>query len=1131
MNRMTKMTCGRFMSRRGGRGTARGIEKEHKQWKIFYANARGITSKKLSLIDIIGELKPEIALFAETMLKTTNQFVINGYSYIGKQRTSRAAGGVGILVKNEFKEIITPHQTDTDIEIIWVSIKRKTSRPVFIGVYYGKQESRNNRDEMLSEMDKLSSDIHGKINEGEVILFMDGNGKIGLLGEEVSRNGSLLLNVFSECNLEIMNQSDVCEGQITRVNRRNTSEKSAIDFVLATAEAKEMIQKVTIDENCEYVLKGSSASDHNSIIVDMKVNEITISKKQKITKWRLGAPINKWEQFDELLQTKSNTCKTITQNNQRNIDKTYEQWKQLITNCAMKTIGKTTITTNKNQKESFVVKSLRKEKQQARRDFQTETNPTRKVTLKEKYISKQIQLRTQIMEEENRNQEIKFTRMTAQGSVGFWKEMKKLNRDTLSQWSCIKKDDGTRILDFEMQKEEVAQYYEKLYSFDQDLLQHPYHETIKQKMVEFTNNRDYDDLWYNQPPTKRAIEQVICAKKDKKATTDFPNEFFKRGGKGIIDCLYPIIRLFWESETPPRDWNEGIITNVWKGKGDREKLKFQRGITVSSSISMICEQLINERMTDLVPMSQAQGGGKKGCSTRDHVFILRGAITHALKNKTNLYVTFYDVTKAYDRADVDDMLIIAWEHGLKGKLWRLMKNLNTNLTAKIKMRQEFTRSIERKAGGKQGGKNFGFLFAKMMDVLAEEMENNSSLGITINELHLPILEWVDDVVTFAEGQNQQNITLKCVDTFAVKHKLKWGKEKCKVMEIGSGSVTPRTWMLGQEEIESCETYKYLGDVIMRNGGNKKNLEEREVRVMTCTRKIMALCGNGPFKRIQLKALLKMHNCCTIPMLLSNCETWILNKTEKTKIERIELWALKKILGVPKTTPSVAIWHTTGLLTTTTLIDKRQMIYLKTILDKPETDWTTLMLKSLENDNIGWAKQVQKTLEMYGLKENWADIRSMPLSHWKRKVTAVTEEKNKERLIEMCQSAKGDKMKTKSLLTKLGDEQYARRPCMRTLNSDRLSARLRIMARYHMLDCRRNFKKGYGGDLCNVCKTIDDENHRINYCTKYKERNLALSPIKFDFESIYSDNEETVKRALEVISHLWNVENGENSMKL
>ena len=88
-------------------------------------------------------------------------------------------------------------------------------------------------------------------------------------------------------------------------------------------------------------------------------------------------------------------------------------------------------------------------------------------------------------------------------------------------------------------------------------------------------------------------------------------------------------------------------------------------------------------------------------------------MTHAIQNQKNMFVTFYDVSKAYDRADVEDMLVTVWERGLKGKLWRLMKCLNMNLTAKIKTRHGLTEEILRKAGGKQGGKNFGFLFAKM----------------------------------------------------------------------------------------------------------------------------------------------------------------------------------------------------------------------------------------------------------------------------------------------------------------------------------------------------------------------------------------------------------------------------------
>ena len=258
-----------------------------------------------------------------------------------------------------------------------------------------------------------------------------------------------------------------------------------------------------------------------------------------------------------------------------------------------------------------------------------------------------------------------------------------------------------------------------------------------------------------------------------------------------------------------KEWNLGLISNIYKGKGDREKMKFQRGITVSSSISMILEEIINERMVQIVPLTQAQGGGKEGASTRDHVFLLRGAMHHAIKNKLEIYVTFYDVAKAYDRADVNDMLVTMWERGLRGKLWRLMKSLNTGLTAKSKTRHGLTRAISRQAGGKQGGKNFGFLFAKMMDVMAEEAAEDKDMGVSFADLRITLLEWVDDVVTFSVGENQQTQTMDRVDEFAVKHKLKWGQEKFNVMPVGRGKYDKKSWNLGKMMIDSREEYKYL----------------------------------------------------------------------------------------------------------------------------------------------------------------------------------------------------------------------------------------------------------------------------------------------------------------------------------
>ena len=216
----------------------------------------------MSIIDTLGEMKPEIALFTETMLKGTSNFNIDGYTFCGRGREKKACGGVGILVKNDVKHVVTPHGSQRDIKLIWVSVRRKCQRPIFIGVYYGKQESRNNRNEMLLEMDKLSDEIQEKRDEGEVMLFMDGNGKIGMLGEEISRNGRLLMDLFNENDLELMNQSDKCKGAITRVNRKRTDETSAIDFLVVTESIEQQIEQIIIDEKGDFLLHGSAPASN-----------------------------------------------------------------------------------------------------------------------------------------------------------------------------------------------------------------------------------------------------------------------------------------------------------------------------------------------------------------------------------------------------------------------------------------------------------------------------------------------------------------------------------------------------------------------------------------------------------------------------------------------------------------------------------------------------------------------------------------------------------------------------------------------------------------------------------------------------------------------------------------------------
>ena len=94
---------------------------------------------------------------------------------------------------------------------------------------------------------------------------------------------------------------------------------------------------------------------------------------------------------------------------------------------------------------------------------------------------------------------------------------------------------------------------------------------------------------------------------------------------------------------------------------------------------------------------------------------------------------------------MDDMLHVIHEQGFTGKIWRLTKAINENLTAKVKTKAGMSREIKRETGGKQGGMQMVPMFSKMMDKLAEDLDSSEHIGIILEKLKIACLEYVDDV--------------------------------------------------------------------------------------------------------------------------------------------------------------------------------------------------------------------------------------------------------------------------------------------------------------------------------------------------------------------------------------------------
>ena len=1110
------------------------MKKTQKRQKIslMYANVRGLKGKKTSITEILQQNEPNIFLISETQLRSNLAETFAGYTFFHKKREGKTGGGVGILVKNDFRHNIAPHISDRPIEVMWLSVFRSNDTPLIIGVYYGKQESRTTRDEIEREMMLLTEEIEEMQRDGEILLAMDGNAQIGLLGEPISRNGKCLLQVFEKMNLHVLNNTEKCKGKITRVNTKNHTEYSAIDFVVVSEETKPWIKNMLIDEDGLFKVKGRNQSDHNTILIELHIIGTFHHKTTKKTCWNIHAPEPKWNSFIREIDQRYTKAKAIISNPSSDIDTKYKKWLLEIENAARKTIGKTTVKEGHKMKLSATITQLKYRKRQLKAQIQNERNAETKEKLIDEYKEVQDKTKEQIILEKTDEIKKKFEKIVSEPSrYSFWKEKKRVTRNPASECIIIKDKDGKRHFEPESIKENIAAYYEDLYK-NKGYLYHPYHDEVQRLSTSYLTNLDYESEYYNSTPSFQEIKRIVEQKKNGKSTTDIKNEMLKRPGESMVSFLQPLVAAIWSGEDIPQMWNKGAITSLYKGKGDKETLNNYRPITTSSSIGTIIEAALDTRIENIVPFTQAQGGGQRKASTFDHLFILRAIIDLSKIKKTSTFLTFYDVSKAYDHANNDDMLSIVWERGLRGKTWRILRNFCKD--ASVKTRFGPTRDFQMEIGGRQGSRITGRLFSKMMDVLSEELQP-SGMGFHLSEtLSIAVLLWVDDVLSFATGEDEQEEILMKVDEFARKHKLQWGHAKCKIMRIGAHkkNQNEKKWNLGKMQIEETKTYKYLGDHITNDGKNIENIEARKIKTQATTINVNSIASTKVLRKIESSVLLELHEKVTIPGLVANAESWSLSKAEIKEIERVEYQALRSMFDLPLHIPIPALLFTFGTMYTNLRIETRRLNYLHRILTRPNTHWTNQTFHILNEQNTGWAKSIKLTLRSLDLPTDLAIIKNKRPNEWKREVSKKIEIKNRERLLQDCHKmndgVKVRKTKTSHIVDHILADTYERKPIAELENLTKQEAKTLIIARYMMLECGNNFKSSRN-TMCTTCKTKDNEDHRLNHCVRFRTINYHDCNEKINFDDVHSSDISVVRKVIKAIENVWNTRNAHGTM--
>ena len=144
------------------------------------------------------------------------------------------------------------------------------------------------------------------------------------------------------------------------------------------------------------------------------------------------------------------------------------------------------------------------------------------------------------------------------------------------------------------------------------------------------------------------------------------------------------------------------------------------------------------------------------------------------------------------------------------------------------------------------------------------------------------------------------------------------------------------------------------------------------------------------QRLGTRVSLKLHETVIMPTLLYGCETWTLDSKEMSLVERTDLWTLKKLFGLPPTTPTPAVRFITGTLYMNVRIGIKQLIYLQQLLRKEDDQWIRDALMTLKEDGTGWAKTIRHTLEQWELESDWEINATESINTRKREVHQAAE---------------------------------------------------------------------------------------------------------------------------------------------
>ena len=412
------------------------------------------------------------------------------------------------------------------------------------------------------------------------------------------------------------------------------------------------------------------------------------------------------------------------------------------------------------------------------------------------------------------------------------------------------------------------------------------------------------------------LDAVYSMKKNKCSDDyDISAEHFLYGPVSLYHRLQQLFNSMLRHSHVPAQFQLGTIVPIVKG--DQGDLNNYRGVTIASIVSKVFEHALRIIFSDHLSTSQYQFGFKKKSSTSHAVFCLKETVDYYTSHGSNVYCSYLDASKAFDRLVHSGLFLKLLNRGSPLIFIDIVVAWYSDLWCRVRWGDTYSEWFCIEAGVRQGGVLSPDFYCIYVDDLVEIL-TRAGIGCHLRNMFLSILLYADDMALVSPSLRGLQNLLILTEQYCHEWDICLNAKKSKNMMFGKKHPLPSLQLEGKN-IDWVEKWTYLGITVVSHKRFNCCIEEKVKSFYRSANAILRIEGRS--NDLVMLQLLEAH-CVSI--LSYGIEVLhVANADTRRKLRVAYNSIFRRVFGYRMSESVTQLQHALGRPTWEELVEKKK----------------------------------------------------------------------------------------------------------------------------------------------------------------------------------------------------------------